>query len=103
MHYIIGADFKVPASNAIKPHSGVTQLSPTNTPVQEFKHFKPNTSYTLYNIQMVEEKVEYTFKGSSGDEVKMKFDNTKDGDYFISKVRREKLPDYSKFYQNRND
>ena len=104
MHYIIGAQFSVPLHNSVKPHGGVTKLSsPDQQPVKEFKTFKPNTTYTLHNIQMVKEEVEYTFNGSAGDTVKLKFDSTTAGDEFIAKVKREVLPDYSKFYQNRND
>ena len=102
MHYIIGAQFSVPVHNTVKPTSGVTQVNPT-LPVKEFKNFKPSSVYTVYNIQKVDEKTQYTFNGSTGDSVVIEFNNTVEADQFIANCRRETLPDYSKFYENRKD
>ena len=102
MHYIIGAQFTIPVHNTAKPTSGVTQLTP-QLPVQEFKNFKPNSVYTVYNIQKVNEKTEYTFKGSEGDSVVIEFADAHVADEFIANCRRESLPDYSRFYENRKD
>ena len=102
MHYIIGAQFSVPVHNTVKPTSGVTRLNP-QSPVKEFKNFKPNSVYTVYNIQRIDEKTQYTFNGSTGDSVVIEFVDSREADEFIANCRRESLPDYSKFYENRKD
>ncbi|MAF25905.1 hypothetical protein CL634_10070 [bacterium] len=105
MHYIIGAQFTVPVHNTAKPTSGVTQLTPqaSQAPVKEFKNFKPNSVYTVYNIQRANEMTQYTFNGSTGDTVVIEFTDAHQADEFIANCRREPLPDYSKFYENRKD
>ena len=104
MHYIIGAQIVVPDYTRTVVHSGVTQTAPQQKPSAEIKKFKPSSRYTLYNIEKTDDdKFQYTFHGSEGDAVKLKFSNPGEADTFISNARGEDIPNYSKFYQGRAD
>lgn len=103
MHYIIGAQIPVPDYTRSAVHSGVTQTTPQRIPGAAIKKFKPQSMYTLYNIQQTEDnKFRYTFNGSQGDVVKLIFESPREGDDFIASARGEDLPDYNKFYKGRN-
>ena len=108
MHYIIGTGFTIPAvqQQSVQP-SVVTSInagSSTPSVAREWRDFEPGHSYTLYNIQQVKEGVMYTFRSNSGAaQVEKVFESASQGDAYISAVRREQLPDYDTFYENRND
>ena len=106
MHYIIGAQFQVPvATNRV--HTGVTQLSRGPEPTIQGKYksmFKPGITYSLFNIKPTKDKkYDYAFTGDVvGEAVVLTFNSPGEGDEFIAAARGEQLPDYNRFYSNRN-
>jgi len=108
MHYIIGTGFRIPAvqQQSVQP-SVVTSIntgSSAPATAREWRDFEPGHTYALYNIQQTKEGVMYTFRSNSGAaEVEKVFESASQGDAYISAVRREQIPDYGTFYENRND
>ena len=107
MHYIIGAKFAAPGP-AVQPVStGVTRVTTSIQPAiigENKSKFNPSTIYTLFNIEKNEDsKFQYTFNSDTGETVSVLFDSPNDGDQFIARARGEQLPDYDKYYSNRND
>ena len=109
MHYIIGTAFRIPTlqEQQVRPQgivSSVGQGSTAANTAREWADFEPGHTYTLYNIQKVDEGVQYVFKSHTGaDQVDKVFETAAGGDDYISRVKLEALPNYSSFYENRND
>ena len=108
MHYIIGTSFRVPTrqEQTVRPSaiSSASQGSTTANSAREWADFDPGHTYTLYNIQKVNEGVQYIFRSQSGAaEVTKVFESANVGDNYISRVKLESLPNYNTFYENRND
>jgi len=109
MHYIIGTAFRIPSlqEQTVRPQgivSSVAQGSTAANTAREWADFEAGHTYTLYNIQKVNEGVQYVFKSNTGAaQVAKVFETAAAGDDYISRIRLESLPDYSSFYENRND
>jgi hypothetical protein len=85
MHYIIGTSFSIRPD----PRRGFIAIE---------NQFKINMPYRLTNIILQKENntLVYTFDGMDQSRVILNFNNSKDADMFIAKLRNEQLPDYSK-------
>tara|TARA_B100000131_G_scaffold256338_1_gene251053 strand:+ start:170 stop:499 length:330 start_codon:yes stop_codon:yes gene_type:complete len=109
MHYIIGTAFRIPTQQEqqVRPQgivSSVGQGSTVANVAREWVDFEPGHTYTLYNIQKVDEGVQYVFSSQTGAQQVVKvFESASDGDNYISRIRLEALPDYHAFYEKRND
>ncbi len=109
MHYIIGTAFRIPTAQeqTVRPQGIVSSASQGSTAAnvaREWADFVAGHTYTLYNIQKVDEGVQYVFRSHTGAaEVVKVFESAAHGDGYISRVRQENLPDYNAFYEARND
>ena len=71
MHYIIGTAFRIPTQQEqqVRPQgivSSVGQGSTVANVAREWVDFEPGHTYTLYNIQKVDEGVQYVFSSQTG-------------------------------------
>ncbi|MBC8416828.1 hypothetical protein H8E06_00680 [bacterium] len=109
MHYIIGTAFRIPTQQEqqVRPQgivSSVGQRSTAANTAREWADFESGHTYTLYNIQKVDEGVQYVFRSYTGaPEVVKVFESPSIGDGYISRVKLEVVPDYDTFYEKRND
>lgn len=79
MHYIIGTSFAITPN----PKLGIRD-----------KRFKPGQAYTLIYIAKKDDKAIYTFLGMDRNKIVIEFNNCREADAFISKLKNEKIPDY---------
>ena len=108
MHYILGTSFQIPSANQqqLRPSviTSATGGSTMPSTAREWNDFDTGHSYTLYNIEKIEEGVRYTFRSQTGAaQVQKVFESASQGDAYISSIKREQLPDYDSFYEKRND
>ena len=86
MHYIIGTAFRIPTQQEqqVRPQgivSSVGQGSTVANVAREWVDFEPGHTYTLYNIQKVDEGVQYVFSSQTGAQQVVKvFESASDGD-----------------------
>lgn len=103
MHYVIGTDINVttqPISQGIRSITDQRSRQIKNT-----TPFKPNVTYSIYNIRMLKEEVEYHFArvgGPSEDDIIMKFGSTHEADQLIASAKSEQLPNYDQFHRDKS-
>lgn len=94
MHYIIGAEFSIPA----KVHG---KTDPRSLELNRLcSLFKAPGHYIVYYISKVrgKNKVQYTFQHEHGELIRMEFNTATEADQMISKAKGENLPDYEDYY-----
>ena len=106
MHYPIGTDICV-TNQRSRPGGGIRSI--TDQQPRRIKNTTPfvsNANYSLYNIKIMESKVQYHFvmvgAPSPDDDIILEFNSTVEADQLIATAKGEALPDYDAFHKRKS-
>ena len=106
MHYPIGTDICV-TNQRSRTTGGIRSITDQqHNRIINTTPFAPHERYSLYNIKIMQDKVQYHFvtvgASSPDDDIILEFNSTREADQLIATAKGEALPDYDAFHKKKS-